>query len=123
MFVRSYLFVPISVYNYFYMIESIYPNSVLYHTSRGTNISKPSKLVSQLVRKPLANGSQTTCERFTNQMSVCVDGTANLGCTVCKQFAANQYFSVFCMNTKKTACTECPFHAPDVICSHQVRGN
>ncbi len=37
-------------------------------------------------------------------------------------FAANQNLSVFCANTKRTGCAGCPFHAPGVLCSPQVRG-
>ncbi len=36
-------------------------------------------------------------------------------------FAANQNLSVFCANTKRTGCAGCPFHAPGVLCSPQVR--
>ncbi len=37
-------------------------------------------------------------------------------------FAANRNLSVFCMNTKRTGCAGCPFHAPDVLCSPQIHG-
>ncbi len=36
--------------------------------------------------------------------------------------AANWNLSVCCANTKRTGCPRCPFHAPGVLCSHQVRG-
>ncbi len=36
-------------------------------------------------------------------------------------FAANQNLSVFCMNTKRSGCAGCLFHAPDVLCSPQIR--
>ncbi len=41
---------------------------------------------------------------------------------VCIPFATNQNLSVFCANTKRTGCSGCPFHAPDVLCLPQVRG-
>ncbi len=40
--------------------------------------------------------------------------------TVCIPFAVNQNLLVFCMNTKRTGCAGCPFHAPGVLCSPQV---
>ncbi len=73
------------------------------------------------------------CEQFANQMRVCVDENANLRCAIHKRFAycslqtipipfsTNRNLSVFCVNTKRTGCVGCPFHAPRVLCSPQVR--
>ncbi len=36
-------------------------------------------------------------------------------------FAVNQNLSVFCAHTKRTGCAGCPFYAPVVLCSPQVR--
>ncbi len=59
---------------------------------------------------------------FANQMRVGVDMIGNLHLrTVRIQFAANRNSS-FCANTKRTVCAGCPFHAPGVLCSPQVRG-
>ncbi len=41
--------------------------------------------------------------------------------TVRVPFAANRNLSVFCENTKRTGCARCPFHAPGVLCSLEVR--
>ncbi len=41
--------------------------------------------------------------------------------TVRIPFATNQNLLVFCANTKRTGCARCPFHAPNVLCSPQVR--
>ncbi len=65
-------------------------------------------------------------EQFANQMRVCADGTANLHCTICEQFTYHLPRTKICYffgaNTKKTGCARCPFHAPGVLCSPQVRG-
>ncbi len=82
---------------------------------------------SRMVHELLANGSRTARERFASQMCICKDGTANLCCAICERsayclFAANQNLLLFCTNTKRTGCAGCPFHAPGVLCSSQVRG-
>ncbi len=41
--------------------------------------------------------------------------------TVHISFAVNQNLSVFCANTKRTGNARCPFHAPGVLYSPQVR--
>ncbi len=42
--------------------------------------------------------------------------------TVCIPFATNRNLSIFCANTKRTACTDCPFHAPGILYSPQLCG-
>ncbi len=42
--------------------------------------------------------------------------------TVRIPFAENWNLSVFCTNTTRNGCAECPFHAPGILCSPQVRG-
>ncbi len=57
-------------------------------------------------------------------MRVCVDGTANLRCTISEWFAYHlpqtEICRVFAGNTKITGCVGCPFHALGVLCSPQV---
>ncbi len=40
---------------------------------------------------------------------------------VCIPFVANHNLSIFCANTKRPGCVGCPFHAPGVLRSPQVR--
>ncbi len=82
-----------------------------------------------------ANHSQTAQHRFTvpsTHMSIwfanclrtirrtCVYEAHCSQRTVRIPFSANQNFSVFCTNTKRTGCAGGPFHAPGVLCSPQV---
>ncbi len=59
-----------------------------------------------------SNGSRIARKRFANQMHVCVDGTANLRCIVCKRFA-------YCSPRTKIW-TQREMDAPSVLSMHQV---
>ncbi len=65
----------------------------------------------QMVREPNARMCGRDCELALRPMRM-----------VRVPFATNQNLSVFCANTKKTGFAGCPFHAPGVLCSPQVRG-
>ncbi len=62
----------------------------------------------RMVREPLAN-----------QMRVCVDGTANLHCAVCEQFAYCSLQTEICLFFAQT---QRELNAPGVLCSLQVWG-
>ncbi len=65
---------------------------------------------SQTVRKPNARTCGWDCEPALH----CLQMVRTL-------FAANRNLSVFCVNTKRTGSTRCPFHAPGILCLPQVR--
>ncbi len=56
-------------------------------------------------------------EWFTNQMHVCVDGTANLRCPIRKQFAYHSPRTEICQFFART---QRELDAPGVHCSPQV---
>ncbi len=64
------------------------------------------------------NGSQTVCERFVNQMLICVDETVNLRCAVCEWLAYHSPRTKIC---RLSARTQRELDAPGVVCSPQVR--
>ncbi len=70
----------------------------------------PSFLLS-LVYTSVPNGSQTARKWFTNQMRVCVDGTANLCCTVCEWFAyrslQTEIYRVFAQTQRELDAPSC----------------
>ncbi len=65
------------------------------------------------------NGSQTARERFTNQMLVCVDGTANLYCAICEWFAYRSPWTEICWFFAQT---QRELDAQGVLCSPHVCG-
>ncbi len=75
-----------------------------------------------LIYTSVLNGSQTVCKPNAYICGQDCVPALHHPRMVCISFAANQNLSVFCANTKRTGCAECPFHAPGVLCSPQVRG-
>ncbi len=71
-----------------------------------------------MVRKPLANGLQTKSVYVWTGLQTCTVPSTNGLHTVRRE----RKFVSLCANTKRTGCAECPFHAPGVLCSPQVRG-
>ncbi len=72
-----------------------------------------------LVYTSTPNGLRTARERFVNQMRVCVDGTANLRCAICKWFTYHLPRTKICCFFART---QRELDAPGVLCSPQVRG-
>ncbi len=58
-------------------------------------------------------------EWFANQMRMCVNGTANLRCAICKRVAYHSARTKIC---RFFARTQRELDAPGVLCSPQVRG-
>ncbi len=87
------------------------------------NQNQISWIIWSLVYTSTPNGLQTAREQFPNQMCEwdCKPALCRLR-MVCITFAENRNLSVFCTNTKRTGCAGCPFRAPGVLCSPQVRG-
>ncbi len=79
-------------------------------------------LLLSLVYTSAPNGSRIVCEP---NACMCGWDCEPMLChlrTVCILFVTNRNLSVFCANIKRTGCAGCPFHAPNVLCSPQVRG-
>ncbi len=73
--------------------------------------------VLSLVYTSTPNGSRTTREWFANQMCVCVDGTVNLRCTICKRFAYHLPQIEICQFFART---QRELDVPDVLSMHQM---
>ncbi len=79
--------------------------------------SKVGSLRLNLVYTSAPNGSRTACERFANQMHVCVDRTANLLCTVREWFAYQSPRTKICLFFVRT---QRELDAPAVLSMHRM---
>ncbi len=93
--------------------------SVLLQLQDGHISRLPMVPLLSLVHTCEPNGLRTAREWFANQMRICMDGTANLRCLVCKWFTHHLLQTKIC---RFFARTHRELEALGVLCSRQVRG-